>query len=60
MEKRYIGIKELSQYLSVPEKTIRWWVWQRQLPYRKFGRLLRFDLYEIEKWSTESAVAILK
>lgn len=57
MEKRYISIKELSLYLGVPVKTLRWWVWQRQIPYRKFGGLVRFDLREIESWAQENKVA---
>lgn len=54
MEKRYISITELSQYLNVPVNTIRWWVWQRKIPFYKFGSLIRFNLPEIEKWSVEN------
>jgi len=56
MERRYISINELSLYLGVPVKTIRWWVWQRQIPHRKFGRLVRFDMHDIEKWAQENKV----
>jgi len=60
MKKRYIDIRGLSEYISVPENTIRWWTWQRQIPFRKFGRLIRFDLEEIEQWSRGKAVEIIK
>ena len=60
MKKRYIDIKELSEYISVQENTIRWWTWQRQIPFRKFGRLIRFDLEQIDQWSRSKTVEALK
>jgi excisionase family DNA binding protein len=48
--KRYIGIQELSEYLSIPKGTIYVWVCHRRIPYAKVGKLLRFDLQEIENW----------
>ena len=49
MEKRFINIKDLSDYLGVSKHTIKSWVYQDRLPYRKIGRVIRFDIREIEK-----------
>ncbi|MBL7131300.1 MAG: helix-turn-helix domain-containing protein [Candidatus Omnitrophica bacterium] len=50
MEKRFLGITELSQYLGLTKGTLYVWVCQRRIPYVKIGRLVKFDLIEIEKW----------
>ena len=56
MEKRFISISELSQYLSVNHNTIRCWLRLRDVPSHRFGRLVRFDLREIETWAKEKRV----
>ena len=56
MEKRYIGTKGLAEYLDMSINTIRSWVWQRKIPCFKVGRLVRFDLREIEKWLKDRKV----
>lgn len=53
MEKRFIGIIELAEYLGVSVNTVRYWVWHRQIPYCKLGRLVKFDLKDLEKWFIE-------
>jgi len=56
MEKRFIGPKELAEYLGLSSETIRSWVWQRKIRYHKFGRLVKFDLREIDAWAQENRV----
>ena len=56
MFKRYIGVKELSEYLSIPVGTLYVWVCYKRIPYTKMGKLLRFDLQEIDKWAEERKV----
>ena len=55
-EKRYIGVKGLAEYLDVTDKTIYHWTFTKQIPYIKLGRLLKFDLKEIDKWIDERRV----
>ena len=50
MERRFIAKEEFAEYLGVSVETVRAWVWQRRIPYVKVGRLVRFDLKEIEAW----------
>jgi len=50
MEKRFLGIEEASQYLGLTRGTLYVWVCQRRIPYLKIGKLVKFDLLEIEKW----------
>ena len=60
MDKRFIGTEDLAEYLGVNINTLRSWIWQRQIPFCKMGRLVRFDLREIEDWLRERKVEIIK
>jgi len=56
MEARYIGVKEIAQYLGIKIDTVYGWIYMRKIPYHKLGRLVRFDLREIEGWMREKRV----
>jgi excisionase family DNA binding protein len=47
---KYFNTKELSEYLRVPEQTIRRWVLDNEIAYVRIHNLIRFRLSEIEKW----------
>ena len=49
-EKRFLGIDDFSDYLGVPKGTLYVWVCQKKIPYLKVGKLVKFDLREIENW----------
>lgn len=50
MMSQCLSIKQLSEYLNIPVPTLYDWVHQRKIPYYKYGKMLRFDVYEIEQW----------
>lgn len=56
MERRYIGPKEIAEYLGFSIDTIYDWIYRKKIPYYKMGRLVRFDLREIEKWTQDKRV----
>lgn len=45
-----LNIVELSQFLKVPEKTIRHWIYIGKVPHYKVGRHIRFAPLEIQNW----------
>ena len=45
-----IDIGRVSEYLDVKVNTIYSWVNQRKIPYVKVGRLIKFDLQDINLW----------
>ncbi|MCE7913066.1 MAG: hypothetical protein DCC43_16165 [Candidatus Brocadia sp.] len=49
MEKRYISIKKLSVYTSLPVKTLYEWASQRIIPSIKLRRRVLFDLQDIDQ-----------
>ena len=56
MEKRFVGINYISEYLGVKVNTIYSWVSQRKIPYTKANRLLRFDIRKIEEWVKNNSI----
>ena len=46
----YLTIEELAEYLKLAEQTIRRWVMNREIPFHKIKKVIRFRVSEIEKW----------
>ena len=57
MERRYLNINELSNYIGIPKGTLYVWVCQKRIPYVKISNLLRFDLRDIDGWVKARSVA---
>jgi len=56
MDRRYVGIKDLSEYLGLTEGTLYVWVHYGKIPYIKFGKAVRFDLRDIDRWAAKRKV----
>ncbi|MCC7212146.1 MAG: helix-turn-helix domain-containing protein [Candidatus Brocadia sp.] len=52
MKKRYADVKEVSEYTSLPIKTLYEWASQRKIPSIKLGRRVLFDLHDIDQIMT--------
>jgi len=50
VEKRFIGPNELARFLDISVNTVYSWVCMRRIPFVKMGRLVKFDLKDIDKW----------
>ncbi len=46
---RYVDIKRVSRYTSLPVKTLYEWAGTGLIPSVKIGRRVLFDLHEIDK-----------
>ncbi|MBI3601521.1 MAG: helix-turn-helix domain-containing protein [Candidatus Omnitrophica bacterium] len=53
MEKRYLTVVEISQYLGFKPSAIRKWIRQGRIPFNRFQRNIRFDLKLIDQWANE-------
>ncbi len=49
IKKRYVNIKEVSEYTSIPVKTLYEWASIGRMPSIKMGRRVLFDLDAINK-----------
>ncbi|MFC1631826.1 helix-turn-helix domain-containing protein [Candidatus Omnitrophota bacterium] len=56
MDKRFIGVRELSNYLTITVGTLYVWVSQRRIPFVKINGATRFDLKEIDAWLKDKRV----
>lgn len=50
MEKRWLSVNEVAEYLGIKRFTVYKWVQRSGLPARKIGRLLKFQKSEIDEW----------
>jgi excisionase family DNA binding protein len=50
MKMRLLTIKEVSETLSVKEKTVYSWVELRRIPFVKLNGSIRFDQDDISEW----------
>ena len=55
MEKRYLKITELSEYLGFKPSAIRCWIRKGAIPFNKINGGIRFDSIRIEKWIIHQA-----
>ena len=46
----YLTIEGLALHLKLAEQTIRRWVLNRDIPFHKIKKVVRFRLSEIEAW----------
>jgi excisionase family DNA binding protein len=53
---KYLDVKELAAMFGLSVATVRRWVFDRAIPYQKFGRLVRFSLTEVKEWAKSRAV----
>ncbi|MDR0759627.1 MAG: helix-turn-helix domain-containing protein [Treponema sp.] len=49
----YLTIEEVAAYLKLANQTIRKYVLNKTIPYRKVQKSVRFRLSEIERWIDE-------
>ena len=59
IERRYLSPRELSEYTGFSRETVYLWVRQRNIPFIKKSRLLKFDKEEIDKWLRKDRVGSL-
>lgn len=58
MEK-YLTIKELSERLNIPLKTLYGWTSCRRIPHFKVGKSLRFNERQIQTWIDQQAIEMV-
>lgn len=53
MAERWLSVEEIAQHLGVKRDTIYKWVAFRNMPSHKVGRLLKFQVNEVDQWVRE-------
>ena len=50
MAERWLSVDEIAEHLGVKKDTIYKWVRTTDLPFHKIGRLVKFQIEEVDKW----------
>ena len=57
MDKRFLTTEEVAERLSITPRTVHRWRAERcGPPYARFGKSVRYDVDELEKWIAEATV----
>lgn len=49
-EERWVDIKEVAAHLDVTTESVYRWIERKNFPSHRVGRLLRFQLSEVDAW----------
>ena len=55
-KKRFLDVKEASEYLGLAESTLYGMVSERRIPFTKMGRRLKFDRDKLDRWIRDHSV----
>ena len=53
---RLVSIAEVAKHLGVSVRHVRRLVFERRIPYVKWGHLVRFDINDVNDWVAKSRV----
>jgi excisionase family DNA binding protein len=54
--KRFLDVKEASEYLGLAESTLYGKASKRAIPFVKMGRCLKFDRDRLDRWIRDQSV----
>ena len=57
---KLIGIQQAAKYSGLKVSTLYQWVSQKRIPYFKSGRLVKFDLNDLNQFIEKSKVKPVK
>lgn len=58
MADRWLSVEEIAEHLGIKKDTVYKWVKHRDMPFHKVGRLLKFQVKEIDQWVKDGKAAI--
>jgi len=51
MDKEFLSIDDVSKYLGIKRSTLYLKVEKHEIPFYRFGRLIRFKRVDVERWT---------
>lgn len=57
MTERWLSVGEIAEHLGVKKDTIYKWVRTTDIPSHKIGRLVKFQIKEVDKWVRDGKAA---
>ena len=53
MADRWLSAEEIAEHLGIKKDTVYKWVAKKRMPVHKVGRLLKFQVAEVDQWVRE-------
>ena len=57
MAERWLSVVEIAEHLGVKKDTVYKWVARKRMPAHKVGRLIKFQIGEVDQWIREGHAA---
>ena len=57
MADRWVSVEEIAEHLGIKKDTVYKWVKARHMPFHKVGRLLKFQVKEVDQWVKDGKAA---
>ncbi len=57
MAERWLSVEEIAEHLGVKRDTIYKWVRTKDIPFHKVGRLVKFQIKEVDQWVKDGKAA---
>ena len=57
MTERWLSVENIAEHLGVKKHTIYKWVRTTDIPFHKVGRLVKFQVKEVDKWVKDGKAA---
>lgn len=57
---RLLNVQKAADYLGIKVNTLYQWVYLKRIPYFKSGRLVKFDLNDLDQFIEKSKVNAIK
>ncbi len=54
---RWLSVDEIADHLGIKKDTVYKWVRRRKMPFHKVGKLLKFQIKEVDKWVIDGKAA---
>jgi len=58
MAERWLSVTEIAEHLGIKKDTVYKWVRMRGMPSHKVGRLLKFQVQEVDQWVRDGKAAV--
>ncbi len=57
MANRWLSVDDIAEHLGIKKDTVYKWVRKKNLPVHKMGKLLKFQIEEVDQWVKEGKAA---
>ncbi len=57
MPEKWVTVQDIADHLGIKKDTVYKWIKTKNMPHHKIGRLVKFQISEIDQWVKEGKAA---